>query len=110
MALFGDSAFFHSALPAICNAAYNRSDLLMILMDNRGAASTGLQPTPATGVNTLGEPAPKMSIDEIARACGVSFVQEIDASAPQDDVLAALRASLSSPGLALLIVKIDCID
>ena len=51
VALFGDSAFFHSAIPAICNAAYNESNVFIILLDNHGALSTGRQPTPAMGVD-----------------------------------------------------------
>ena len=47
VALFGDSSFFHSMLPAICNAVVNQSDVLMIVLDNGATVTTGSSPTPA---------------------------------------------------------------
>jgi len=107
VAFFGDSAFFHSALPAICNAAYNQSSILIVLLDNSGAASTGLQPTPAKGVNALGESAPQLSISAIARACGVDFVQSVAAGVAEAQLRGALRTGLNHPGLALLIIDVE---
>ena len=106
IALFGDSAFFHSALPAICNAAYNQSDVLMVMLDNSGAASTGLQPTPGVGADALGDPAPKLDIPEIARACGVGFLQRVDADASEAEQRQAIESGLSYRGLAMLIFGI----
>ncbi len=106
VAFFGDSAFFHSAIPAICNAAYNQSEMLIVLLDNRGAASTGLQPTPGVGLDALGNPAPKLDIPEIARACGVDFVQCVEANASESELRQGIESGLSYPGLAMLIVEI----
>ncbi|MGD9346732.1 MAG: thiamine pyrophosphate-dependent enzyme, partial [Candidatus Aminicenantes bacterium] len=46
VAIFGDSAFFHTTLPAICNAVHNRSNILMIVLDNKATATSGFQPHP----------------------------------------------------------------
>jgi len=107
VAFFGDSAFFHSALPAICNAAYNQSNILMVLLDNSGAGSTGLQPTPASGINIHGDPTPKLSIPTIAEACGVDFVQSIAAGVAEDELKNVLRAGLKHRGLALLVIGVE---
>jgi len=107
IAFFGDSAFFHAALPAICNAAYNQSDLLMVILDNSGAASTGLQPTPGVGVDALGVLAPKLDIPEIARACGVDFLQRVDADASGTELRQAIASGLGFNGLAMLIFEIN---
>ncbi len=107
VALFGDSAYFHSALPAICNAAYDRSGIFMLLLDNGGAVSTGAQPTPASGVDALGNPAPRLSIAEIALACGVPDVRRIPAGAPDAEIKAALRAGLEDRGLVLLVLEVE---
>jgi indolepyruvate ferredoxin oxidoreductase, alpha subunit len=106
-AFFGDSAFFHSTIPAICNATVNQSELLMILLDNRGAASTGLQPSMGTGRGVFGNPAPKLSIPEIARACGVKFVRHLDADVSEVEIQAAFQEGLNFPGVGLVIVPLS---
>jgi len=106
IAFFGDSAFFHCALPAICNAAYNQSDVLLVMLDNSGAASTGLQPTPGVGADALGNPAPKLDISEIARACGINYIQQVDADASQAERRQAIETGLNYQGLALIIIGI----
>jgi indolepyruvate ferredoxin oxidoreductase alpha subunit len=106
VALFGDSAFFHSAIPAICNAAYNESNVLMLMLDNSGALSTGRQPTPATGTNATGQPAKRLDIANIARACGVSKVRRLPSDATDEDIKAGFRAGLEAQALTLLIIEV----
>ena len=106
VAFFGDSAFFHSAIPAICNASYNQSDILIVLLDNRGAASTGLQPTPAVGADALGNLAPKLDISEIARACGVEFIQHVPANLPESERSKNIREALKFDGIAMLFAQL----
>jgi indolepyruvate ferredoxin oxidoreductase alpha subunit len=105
VAIFGDSSFFHSALPAICNAAHNRSDILMIVLDNKATATSGFQPHPGVGKEALGNEAPALDIEEIARACGVKnvFTSGLDDSDPKlEDTF---REALDLPWLALVIVR-----
>jgi indolepyruvate ferredoxin oxidoreductase alpha subunit len=106
VAIFGDSSFFHSALPAGCNVAHNYSDILMVVLDNKATATSGFQPHPGVGRNAMGQEAPALDIDEIARACGVKniFVSSLDDADPklEDTFLKAL----SIQELALVIVRI----
>jgi indolepyruvate ferredoxin oxidoreductase alpha subunit len=106
VALFGDSSFFHSALPAICNAAHNRSDILMIVLDNKATATSGFQPHPGVGKDALGKEAPALDIEEIARACGVKnvFTSGLDDSDP--NLEETFRKALSLEALTLIIVRI----
>ena len=78
VALFGDSAFFHTSIPAICNAVHNRSDILMVVLDNKSTASTGHQPHPGIGKDAMGHEAPALNIEQIARACGVGCVHSVE--------------------------------
>ena len=105
VAFYGDSAFFHSTIPAICNAAYNRSELLMILLDNSGAASTGLQPSMGTGRDAFGEPALKLSIPALAQACGVEFIHSLEEGVSKSEMRKFIKEGLSFQGLALLIIS-----
>ena len=82
VALFGDSSFFHSMLPAICNAVVNRSDILMIVLDNGATVTSGFQPNPGVPRDALGRPAPALSIERIAAACGVEFIRTVTQDQP----------------------------
>jgi indolepyruvate ferredoxin oxidoreductase alpha subunit len=106
VALFGDSAFFHSAISAICNAAANNSNIFILILDNSGALSTGRQPTPATGVDVIGNPTTILSIVDIAKACGVEKVDHLPAGSEDDVIKAKLRSGLVESSFALLMLEI----
>jgi indolepyruvate ferredoxin oxidoreductase alpha subunit len=107
VAFYGDSAFFHSTIPAICNAAGNQSELLMILLDNSGAASTGLQPSLSSGIDAFGYPIGKLSIPAIAGACGVQFIRNHREGAAKSEIRKSIKEGLGYPGLALVIISLS---
>jgi len=75
VAHLGDSTFFHSGIPPMINAVYNKSNVTMVVLDNSTTGMTGFQPHPgATGDETL-----DIKIEDIARASGVKFVEVVDA-------------------------------
>jgi indolepyruvate ferredoxin oxidoreductase alpha subunit len=75
VAHLGDSTFFHSGIPPMINAVYNKSNVTMVVLDNSTTGMTGFQPHPgATGDTAL-----DIKIENIARASGVKFVEVIDA-------------------------------
>lgn len=76
--LIGDSTFFHSGIPALINTVFNKSNPLIIVMDNRITAMTGHQTHPGVGETGMGEITEEIKIDEVARACGVKNVKVID--------------------------------
>ena len=104
VALFGDSAFFHAALPALCNAYAHGADLAAIVADNAGAVTTGRQPHPGSGRSALGTPAPRLDLLAVARACGASHASRVPLSALPE----ALPAALDGPGVRVLVVDAPC--
>lgn len=78
IAFVGDSTFFHAGIPALINMVYNKSNPLIIVLDNRITAMTGHQPHPGTGITGMGEPSEEIKIEDIARACGVKHVKVVD--------------------------------
>jgi len=74
----GDGTFFHAGIPPLINMVYNKSNVLVVVLDNRVTAMTGHQPNPDSGVTGMGEPAEEIKIEDIARACGVKHVKVID--------------------------------
>jgi indolepyruvate ferredoxin oxidoreductase alpha subunit len=72
VAVCGDSTFFHAVIPALINAVHSHSDLLFVVLDNAATAMTGFQPHPGIETNAMGEEAPKLEIETVCRALGVT--------------------------------------
>ncbi len=75
IAYIGDSDFFHSALPGICEAAAKDHPILMLLIDNQGAVSTGKQPHLGMKMNNSVK---ELSIKKFLQAMDIKFIEEID--------------------------------
>ena len=106
--IIGDSTFFHSGMTGIINVAYNQSNALIIVVDNRTTAMTGHQDHPGTGRTLMGQPAPQASIEEIARACGfkrVHAVNPIDLQATMD--LVSQELAVNEP--SLIVARGPCV-
>jgi len=78
IAHLGDSTFFHSGIPALINAVYNKANFAMVVLDNSATSMTGFQPHPGTGTTAMGEETVALKPEDIARACGVKFVEIVD--------------------------------
>ena len=105
VAVFGDSAFFHSSLPAICNAVHNRSDILIVVLDNQATATSGFQPHPGVARNALGKETPGLDIERIARAAGVGRILKAGLDDPGSPLDGVFRKALSRRELTLVIVR-----
>jgi indolepyruvate ferredoxin oxidoreductase alpha subunit len=112
IALIGDSTFFHSGLTGLANAVYNKSPLLVIVLDNYTTAMTGHQPHPGVGVDAAGRPAPSLSIEEAARGLGVEKILVADAFNIRDSekkLTEALRYVVENRRPAVVVAKGSCI-
>jgi len=78
IAHLGDSTFFHAGIPPLIDAVYNKANITMVILDNSATAMTGFQPHPGTGYTATGDETIQLKIEDIARACGVKFVEVID--------------------------------
>jgi indolepyruvate ferredoxin oxidoreductase alpha subunit len=102
----GDSTFFHAAIPALINARFNNSNMLMIVLDNGGTAMTGFQPHPSSGCNALGRPAPIVEIEEICKATGV----QVRSGDPfeMDQAIENLYEMLQDDGAKVMVFRRRC--
>jgi indolepyruvate ferredoxin oxidoreductase alpha subunit len=113
VATIGDSTFFHAGVPALINAVVQNARFVLVILDNSTTAMTGNQPTPAGGRTLTGEPAPRVHIADLVRACGVSSVAEADPY--QFDTLVGLlknagkHARSKDGGVAVVIAKHPCL-
>lgn len=107
VAVLGDSTFFHTGLPALANVAYNRSNVLTIILDNRTTGMTGHQPNPGTGLTLQGEPAPALDFEAIARAFGIQKVATVEAY-DTEALEEAFKALMATNEPAVLVARHAC--
>ena len=107
VAVIGDSTFFHTGMPPLLNVAYNQSDTIIIILDNRTTAMTGQQQHPGTGETLMGQPTHAVQFEALARAFGIRRVHTVD---PYDlkQVETALRDCLGAEGPAVVISRREC--
>jgi indolepyruvate ferredoxin oxidoreductase alpha subunit len=103
----GDSTFFHAGIPAIINMVYNKSNPLVIILDNRITAMTGHQPNPGMGVTGMGEQTKALDIAEIARACGVENVKTINVFNFKE-LTDAIREFSNKDKVSVIVSKGEC--
>lgn len=106
-AVIGDSTFFHTGLPALLNVAYNKSNTVTIILDNRTTAMTGHQDHPGTGRTLQGKETPEVDMVSLVRALGIEQVYEVD---PYDlaQLEETLRACGDSGEPAVVIARREC--
>jgi indolepyruvate ferredoxin oxidoreductase alpha subunit len=102
----GDSTFFHASLPALVNAKFNGSDILLLVLDNSATAMTGFQPHPGTGATAMGDSADPVSIEALCRSLGV----ETEVSDPYEMGNAAriIYKFIKKSGPRVLILRRKC--
>jgi indolepyruvate ferredoxin oxidoreductase alpha subunit len=79
VAVIGDSTFFHAGLPALATAVYNRTPVVIVVVDNRTTGMTGHQGNPGSGETLGGKSGVQINIADVARSMGVNHVFELEA-------------------------------
>jgi indolepyruvate ferredoxin oxidoreductase alpha subunit len=106
VAVVGDSTFYHAVIPALVNARYNESPVLVVVLDNGTTAMTGHQPHPGTGRSATGEATPPVPIEAVARALG--FAVEIGDPRQTSETVDAVWRLLQEDGAKLLVLRSPC--
>ena len=103
----GDSTFYHSSVPAIVNAVYNKSNMVMIVVDNNATAMTGFQPNPGTGLSAADDLTPVVSIENICRAigCKVAVNDPFDIKGTTDKIIEFMK---DNDGVKALVLRRSC--
>lgn len=109
-AFIGDSTFFHSGITGVINAVYNRTPIVVVVLDNATTAMTGLQPHPGTGDTMNGEISRKVDIATVLRGIGVQHIEKCDPLQLDTSMDAVTRAAdATANGVAALIFESPCI-
>jgi len=113
VATIGDSTFVHAGLPALANAVHTGARFVLVILDNATTAMTGMQPTAASAALADGRAGRPLSLEELARACGVRFVRRIDPYQIKafQALLREAEAYIRAPdgGVAVIIAERACV-
>lgn len=110
VAVIGDSTFAHSGIESLFNAAYNKRNILTIVLDNGTTAMTGMQPNPFSGETINSEPAMQIDYEKLAASIGIvaPYFRIVDAY-KSEEVEKAINELVESKKLSLLVVKGPCV-
>ena len=108
VAVIGDSTFCHSGVTGLMDAVYNRSNVTVIILDNRTTGMTGHQNHPATGKTIKNEPTYELDLEQVCRAVGVKSVNTVD---PNDigTFEKVLKVELLKEEVSVIIAKRPCV-
>ena len=107
IAFIGDSTFFHAGIPALINMVHNKSNPLVIILDNRTTAMTGFQPHPGTDKTGTGEETKEILIEDIAKACGVENVKVVDPFNLKE-MISTIKEFLQKDKVSVIVAKREC--
>ncbi len=105
--VIGDSTFYHSGIPALINAVFNKHNITVVILDNAIIGMTGHQPDPGTGLTATGEHTKKLAIAKLVRACGVEDVRIIDAF-HMENAINSIKKAIAYKGPSVVISKGEC--
>ncbi len=106
--ILGDSTFFHSGMTGAVEIAYNKGNVIPIVLDNSITGMTGHQDNPGSGYTLQGDIAEKVRIEDVLAAYGYKNVIIVD---PQDlkAMEKAVQDALKSDVPAAIISRRPCI-
>jgi indolepyruvate ferredoxin oxidoreductase alpha subunit len=104
----GDSTFFHSGIPPLLNAVYNKADINVVVLDNSTTAMTGFQPHPGVGTTGMGQDTKCILIEDVAKACGADTVDVVP-SLDLDGLVEALENAVNTSGVSVVVARQPCV-
>ena len=110
VATIGDSTLLHGGIPALIDAAYNDSDITVVILDNGTTAMTGGQPNAAgTQAGIHGGPTGRVDIPALCRSVGVNSIVVVD-HYDLGGTHRALLGAVRKRGLSVVITTRPCVE
>lgn len=107
VAVLGDSTFVHAGIPPLIDAVYNKTPIVVLILDNGTTAMTGGQDHPATGRTLSGEETVRLDFVALGKAIGIPRVEKINAY-HLDKIRYILREAFRDSHPSLIIVEAPC--
>jgi indolepyruvate ferredoxin oxidoreductase alpha subunit len=109
VSIMGDGGFWHNGLATgVAGAVFNRSDSVLLIMNNGYSSSTGQQHIPSTGTNFRDEPTGQ-TIRSALEGIGVKWLRTVT-TYHVGTMVKTLREAMTSkePGLKVIIAESEC--
>jgi indolepyruvate ferredoxin oxidoreductase alpha subunit len=106
-AVIGDSTFLHSGITGLLEAAYNKANVTILILDNRITAMTGGQMHPATGRTLQGQETKAVDFIALAKALGADHTETFDPY-DFDKTMEVLKTAAQRPGVNVLVTARPC--
>ncbi|MBW2095243.1 MAG: indolepyruvate ferredoxin oxidoreductase subunit alpha [Deltaproteobacteria bacterium] len=106
LTVVGDSTFFHASIPALVNAQFNQSDMLLVILDNSATAMTGFQPHPGTGMTAMGDQTEIVNMEALCRSLGAEV--RVEDPFDMERTARTIYELLQRKGLRTLILRRKC--
>lgn len=108
VSVIGDSTFFHTGVNSLMTVAYNNSNTVHCILDNRITGMTGHQENPGTGFKLQGEESKQIDIEKLVEAIGIDHCVTVD---PLDlkAVDKALEDAFAYDGPSVIITRWPCV-
>ncbi|WP_461205395.1 indolepyruvate ferredoxin oxidoreductase subunit alpha [Clostridium sp. DL1XJH146] len=108
VSVLGDSTFLHTGINSLLDVAYNRSNTINVILDNRITGMTGHQQNPGTGFTLQGMPTNEVNIEALVRACGIKNVKTVNPNNLQE-VNAAFDWAFALDEASVIITRWPCV-
>lgn len=108
VSVLGDSTFFHTGINSLLDVAYNKSNTINVILDNRITGMTGHQQNPGTGYTLQGLETGFIDIEALVKACGLKNVRVIDPNNLQE-VKDTLDWAYSLDEASVIITRWPCV-
>lgn len=107
VSVLGDSTFMHTGIPSLIDVAYNHSNTVNVILDNRITGMTGHQENPGSGHTAQGDEATEVDIPAVCRAIGIKHVVTVN---PNDlaQVKKELEIALALDEPSVIITRWPC--
>ena len=110
IAMMGDGGFWHNGLASgVGNAVFNKSDNVLIIVDNGYSAATGGQDIPSSGASNAIR-STQHSIEKAVRGVGVDWVRTLTRTYDVARMRDTLKEALTTPqsGPKVIVAQSEC--
>ena len=107
VSVIGDSTFFHTGINSLITVAYNKSNTVNIILDNRTTGMTGHQENPGTGYSLQGDMTEAIDIPQLVKSIGIKEVITVN-PLDLDAVDKALNLAFAYEGPSVIITRWPC--
>jgi len=107
ISICGDSTFFHASITPLINAIYNKSDMVVVVLDNSITAMTGFQPHAGSGRTATQDVTETVSAEALCRTLGCR-VEVVDAFDTKASTAMLAELMKDDGGVKVLILRRKC--